>query len=115
MVGVDGKKTRTIKVGKGVVLVDEDVLVYAIGKTLMMDLVAEKGPCTDDYCKLIMGLSLEVLTNLPNKDLKLFDMGKCVIAMTEAVYRSIDRGREQVKISKTFSGNLLAKGFSLTK
>ena len=115
MVRVDRKRTKTIEVGKGAILVDEDVLFYAKGRTLMMDLVAEKGPCTDDYCKVIMSLSLRVQADPPNKNLKMYDAGDCVIAMTDAVYRSIDRGRERVSIKKTLSGNLLAKGFSLTK
>ena len=115
MVQVDRKRTRTIEVGKGVILVDEDVLLYAKGRTLMMDLSAEKGPCTDNYCKVIMGLTLKVQEGPPSKNLKIYDAGECVIAMTDAVYRSVDRGRERVKISKTFSGNLLAKGFSLTE
>lgn len=108
------KGIRTIEAGKGKILVDGDVLSYAKGKTLMMDLTAEKGPCTDDYCKLIMNLSLKVINDPPHKNLKLFDMEDCVIAMTDAVYRSIDRGRERVTISRTLSGNLIVKGFSLT-
>ena len=115
MVLVDRKRIRTIEVGKGVILVDEDVLLYAKNKTLMMDLAAEKGPCTDDYCKVIMTLSLKVKEDPPSKNLKMYEVGGCTIAITDAVYRSIDRGRERVTISKTFSGNLFAKGFSLTK
>ncbi|MGC8562827.1 MAG: hypothetical protein ACP5UZ_05850 [Thermoplasmata archaeon] len=114
MLNIDGKNGKTIEAGKGKVAIDENVLRIAKGKTLMLDLSAESRPCTDDYCKVIMNLSLKILSSPPGPNVRVFPLENCVVAMTDAVYRSIDRGRERVTISKGISGNLITKGFSLT-
>ncbi|MEM0135625.1 MAG: hypothetical protein QXU18_10465 [Thermoplasmatales archaeon] len=107
-------RLKEIEVGKGKIVLEEDALRYINGKLLMLDLSVENGPCKDNLCQVTKNLSLKLLNGIPAGITKLFPVEGCVIAMTDSVYRSIDRGRERITISTGVVGNLLAKGFSPT-
>ncbi|MHB1708372.1 MAG: hypothetical protein ACYCT2_02710 [Thermoplasmataceae archaeon] len=103
-----------IQVGKGSVTID-GILLDRIGKNyLVLKLITEAGPCTDAMCQVIITIRGTVEKSL-NPDLMAFPAGGTYIAMEPAVFRSIDRGRQEVYVRENRHTGLVVKGFALVQ
>ncbi|EQB70548.1 MAG: hypothetical protein AMDU1_APLC00055G0006 [Thermoplasmatales archaeon A-plasma] len=105
----------SIAVGKGKVESGKGVIKAVKGKFLVLELVEEKGPCPDNMCQLEAKITARILYDI--NDPSLYEMIKTdrfTIAISKAVWRAIDRGRQNISIRKGRFGSLIVKGFSLT-
>ena len=105
----------SIAVGKGKVELGKGVIKAVKGKFLVLELVEEKGPCPDNMCQLEAKITARILYDI--NDPSLYEMIKTdrfTIAISKAVWRAIDRGRQNISIRKGRFGSLIVKGFSLT-
>ncbi len=105
----------SIAVGKGKVELGKGVIKAVKGKFLVLELVEEKGPCPDNMCQLEAKITARILDDI--NDPFLYEMIKTdrfTIAISKAVWRAIDRGRQNISIRKGRFGSLIVKGFSLT-
>lgn len=111
-------KDNSVKVefaiGKGTLVLERDVLKSLDGRCLVMELSTESGPCSDEMCQLKTKTMVKITDHCPCKSYRILEQGNFSIAMTDTIYGSIDRGRECIIIKISRSGNLSAKGFSLT-
>jgi hypothetical protein len=100
-----------IRVGKGSITIGGRLL-ERIGKNyLVLKLVTEAGPCTDAMCQVIITLNATVENSL-NPEFITFPAGGTYVAMDQAVFRSIDRGRQAVYVKETRHAGLAVKGFA---
>ena len=104
-----------ISVGKGKVESGKGVVKAAEGKFLVLDLIEEKGPCSDNMCQLEAKISAGILDSINDpSSYEIIKTEKFTFAISKAVWRAIDKGRQDISIRKGRFGSLMVKGFSLT-
>lgn len=106
--------SMVITIGKGQIVLEKEILSHVQGKSLILELGVEKGPCSDDLCQVRSVISTRLSDSIPDKRYKTFTFENYSIAVSDAVYRSIDRGREKISVTVGVTGNLYVKGFSVT-
>lgn len=100
-----------IKIGNGYIDMDEKIINALRNKVLLIKIVIEKGPCTDNLCPLIKKISYEINDGYRfNDTIKINEPVK--IEMYKEIYNSINKEREKIKIKKGFKG-IEIKGISL--
>ena len=105
----------SIAVGKGKVESGKGVIKAVKGKFLVLELVEEKGPCPDNMCQLEAKITARILYDINEPSLyEMIKTDRFTIAISKAVWRAIDRGRQNISIRKGRFGSLIVKGFSLT-
>lgn len=97
--------------GRGLIKFDRKTADLIAGKSLMLTLETESGPCNDVLCQVIQKLTVEYYNDEKSQDLILVEQGSISIYLKTAVYKSIDKGRETVTL-RTSSGKVTVKGFS---
>ncbi|QRF74973.1 hypothetical protein Thermo_00466 [Thermoplasmatales archaeon] len=103
-----------IRVGKGSVTIDDNIL-YRVGKNfIVLKLTTEAGPCTDAMCQIITTAEAEIKDSI-DPDLLTFQLSGGYLAMDPAVYRSIDRGRQSVSIRAGRKSPLTVRNFSFVQ
>lgn len=106
----------TIPVGNGVVIIDMSLKKELFqGKYIVMRSVGESGPCQDGMCQIIRDLKISLEIPVEDDSLLVFAGEGVFLAMDKSVYRSIDKGRERIKVYKNILGNLAVKGFVYTE
>ena len=104
-----------ISVGKGKVESEKGVVKAAEGKFLVLDLIEEKGPCSDNMCQLEAKISAGILDSINDSSAyEIIKTEKFTFAISKAVWRAIDKGRQDISIRKGRFGSLTVKGFALT-
>ncbi|MCL4412666.1 MAG: hypothetical protein M1526_04850 [Candidatus Thermoplasmatota archaeon] len=89
----------SIAVGKGKVELRKGVIKAAKGKSLVLELVEEKGPCPDDMCQLEAKISARILGDINDPSLyEIIKTEKFTLAISKAVWRAIDRGMQGIFI-----------------
>lgn len=109
-----GMSFSEVAVGKGRIILGKGVLEAVRDKFLVLELSTEKGPCTDEMCQVKNEIEVALRDDSPGPSYKTVDSEDFSLAISEAVYRSIDRGREEIIIRKHRLGEFVVKGFSLT-
>ena len=105
----------SIAVGKGKVELGKGVIKAVKGKFLLLEMVEEKGPCPDNMCQLEAKITARILYDINDPSLyEMIKTARFTIAISKAVWRAIDRGRQNISIRKGRFGSLFVKGFSLT-
>ena len=108
-------KNVTIPVGNGRIILDKSAIREAAqGKYIVLRAITESGPCQDGMCQLIRDLSITFEEPFSSEDFLLFAGEGVFVAMEESVYKSINKGRESVRLSANIFGKISAKGFAYT-
>ncbi len=104
-----------VTVGVGSVSIQKDLMKLVENKCLHMAVYTEKGPCPDESCQLDYKLQINLIDSPPDNAYRVIEQPGFCISFDEAVYKSIDRGRENIVIRRGILGRLYAKGFSVTQ
>lgn len=100
-----------IPVGKGTISIDGRISKMIAGKYLVMSSILEQGPCQDGMCQIIKDVDISLREEFSNPEYLFFEGGGLKIAVDPNVYRSIDRGRENITLVRGISGKFQARGF----
>ncbi len=101
-----------IPVGKGTISIDEKISKTISGKYLVISSVLEQGPCQDGMCQIIKDTDVSIRDEFSHPEYLFFEGGALKIAIDPDVYRSIDKGRENITIVKGISGKFQIRGFA---
>lgn len=105
----------TISVGNGFITLDKSMMdELSRGKYVVLRAITESGPCQDGMCQIIRDLKVSLEFPINDDTLMVFAGGGAFVAMDTNVYRSINKGREKVRVYKNLLGNLAVKGFVYT-
>ncbi len=102
-----------IAAGKGRITVEDDLSQTLQGKILVLDILYKKGPCTDDMCQLIKGITARILPEPQNPSDNVMHKQGFSLAMDPDIFRSIDKGREHLTVRKR-RASVTVKGFAFT-
>ncbi len=103
---------KTIKIGNGLIKIDDKITNIVGNKILFIKIILEEGPCKDDLCPLIKKISYELNDNFRFNDTYKVD-NPTKLELIKEVYDSINKGREEIYIKKGFKNKIEIKGFSL--
>ncbi|WP_297026595.1 hypothetical protein [Thermoplasma sp.] len=100
-----------IRVGSGSITIDEDLITEIRNRyIIIMRTKMENGPCQDGMCQIIRQLEVSV-EDKASDNLLFFGDQTMRIAMDGQTYRSINKGRENVRIKRGRSG-IQVSGFT---
>ncbi len=103
---------ETIKVGNGIIKINDKIMNIIENKILFIKIILEEGPCKDDLCPLIKKIAYEI--NDKYKFSETYKIsGSVKIELIKEVYDSINKGREKIYIKNGFKNKIEIKGFSL--
>ncbi|MCY0851297.1 hypothetical protein [Thermoplasma acidophilum] len=99
-----------VRVGSGNIMVDEDLVSEVRNQYIVLRTRMENGPCQDGMCQIIRQLDVSI-EDQASDGMLFFGDQDIRIAMDGQTYRSINKGREIVKIRRGRSG-LQVSGFT---
>ncbi|MGC8608320.1 MAG: hypothetical protein ACP5UV_00420 [Thermoplasmata archaeon] len=100
-----------IQVGKGNISIDGKLARLAENRCLVLSSVTEQGPCQDGMCQIIRDIDVSIKDDFADPGYLFFETDKIKIAIDQKIYRSIDKGRENVAVFRSISGKYLVRGF----
>ncbi|WP_237265234.1 hypothetical protein [Thermoplasma sp. Kam2015] len=99
-----------IRVGSGVLMIDDGLGETMRNRYLVLRTRMENGPCQDGMCQIIRQIDASLEDQVPDNMLFFGDQ-QIRIAMDTQTYRSINKGRESLKIRLARAG-IQVSGFT---
>jgi len=111
---IDHKITESMRVGKGSIIIENNVLELILGKCIVLDVNEKKGPCPDNMCQLSTEISVKIIDKMDDvSNYRMINEGKFTIAMDERIWQAIDKERQIISIKKKKLGGIKVSGFSM--
>ncbi len=111
---IDHKIKESIHIGKGSIIIDNNVLVLILGRCIVLDVNEKNGPCPDNMCQLNTEICVKIIDKMDDiSNYRMINEGKFTIAMDERIWQAIDKERQIISIKKKKLGGIKVIGFSM--
>ncbi|MEM0139145.1 MAG: hypothetical protein QXZ44_00820 [Ferroplasma sp.] len=101
-----------IKVGNGIITVEDNVMPLLGDNILIIYIKLEQGPCQDNICQLIRKVEYEISGHFKYEN-SFKIAGPPRIELQQGIFDSINKEREKVNIKAAFGKRILIRGLAI--